>query len=244
MIHVVVTLIGLSDRMDALSALLAYHSDHTRREPGCQRFEVLSRVDAPCRFMLHETWADQAALDAHRLTPHYARWRAEVPPLLAGPRTHEEFTEIPIGNVSNAQTLRLVVAPGCFDGGLHLGHLQTLQEARRQGDRLIVALNSDESVRALKGPSRPIHGVAQRKAVLEALRCVDEVRVFGELAPISLIRELRPAVLVKGAADWAKEIPEAAHLHEWGGAVYFAAHLPGHSTTATVARIISRSACG
>ncbi|MFM8441532.1 MAG: adenylyltransferase/cytidyltransferase family protein, partial [Acidobacteriota bacterium] len=95
---------------------------------------------------------------------------------------------------------RRVFTNGCFDI-LHAGHVDFLKRARALGDRLVVGLNSDRSVAALKGPSRPINSEESRKAVLEALEAVDEVLVFDEETPQSLIEAIKPAVLVKGG-DW------------------------------------------
>lgn len=100
---------------------------------------------------------------------------------------------------------KVVFTNGVFDI-LHQGHLQLLQWARCLGDRLVVGINSDESTRALKGQSRPINNEANRKAVLKALRYVDEVIVFEETKPLNLIRSLRPQVVVKGGEWLADEV--------------------------------------
>ena len=99
---------------------------------------------------------------------------------------------------------------GCFDL-LHAGHIQLLETARAMGDRLIVCLNSDESVRRLKGPGRPVVGVDDRRRVVEALACVDAVAVFED-TPIEVLERLRPAVFVKGADYTADQLPERAVL--------------------------------
>src|SRR5256886_13644250 len=93
---------------------------------------------------------------------------------------------------------RVAFTNGCFDV-LHAGHVQYLQEARAQGDLLVVGVNSDASVHALKGPDRPIHTQEARVEVLAGLQAVDYVTVFGEATPLQLIQALRPDVLVKGA---------------------------------------------
>ena len=97
----------------------------------------------------------------------------------------------------------VVFTNGCFDL-LHVGHVRSLEEARSLGDHLIVAVNSDASVRRLKGSSRPIVAARQRAEVVAALECVDSVVVFGQDTPLSLIRALCPDVLAKGG-DWAPE---------------------------------------
>ena len=98
---------------------------------------------------------------------------------------------------------RIVFTNGVFDL-LHPGHVRYLQAARREGDVLIVGLNSDRSVRANKGPSRPIMPEHERAEVLEALACVDAVVVFDDQTPADIIERLQPDVLVKGA-DWAED---------------------------------------
>jgi D-beta-D-heptose 7-phosphate kinase/D-beta-D-heptose 1-phosphate adenosyltransferase len=125
-----------------------------------------------------------------------------------------------------------VFTNGCFDL-LHAGHLESLKFARAQGDRLIVGLNSDRSVRALKGPGRPIVGQEDRKRLLEALWCVFEVRIFDGDTPIELVKEIRPDVLVKGA-DWQGKVVVGA---EYAGRVAFAPLVQGLSTSDIVRRI-------
>jgi rfaE bifunctional protein nucleotidyltransferase chain/domain len=96
----------------------------------------------------------------------------------------------------------LIFTNGCFDI-LHVGHIQYLEQSRALGDRLIVGLNSDASVRRLKGPSRPINSQADRRRMLQALRCVDEVVIFNEDTPYELIKSLRPDIITKGG-DYAE----------------------------------------
>ena len=93
--------------------------------------------------------------------------------------------------------MKIVFTNGCFDL-LHVGHIDVLEQARALGDKLIVGLNSDESVRRLKGKSRPIMPQEQRKKILESLKCVDEVIIFYEDTPIELIKKIKPDILVKG----------------------------------------------
>ncbi len=125
---------------------------------------------------------------------------------------------------------RLVVAGGCFDV-LHAGHVSLLSAARRLGDRLVVALNSDASVRRLKGQGRPVNPEADRRAVLRALASVDDVAVFHEDSPIQLLRRLQPAVFAKGGDYAARQLPEESVLAEWGGQVVVLPYLSGRSTT-------------
>ena len=126
---------------------------------------------------------------------------------------------------------------GVFDL-LHVGHLRYLQHARGLGGSLIVGLNSDRSVRAIKGPDRPITAEAERAELLEALACVDGVVVFDEETPRDLIAAIQPDVLVKGA-DWAEDAIVGRDIVEArGGRVVRVAIEPGHSTTKIVDRIL------
>ena len=112
----------------------------------------------------------------------------------------------------------VVFTNGCFDL-LHVGHVRYLQEARKQGDCLVVAVNSDSSVRQIKGPGRPIMPEEQRAEVVAALGCVDWVTIFDEPDPLVLIKLLKPDVLVKGG-DWPEEkIVGAPEVKEAGGKV-------------------------
>ncbi|MGP3975310.1 D-glycero-beta-D-manno-heptose 1-phosphate adenylyltransferase [Streptomyces sp. 8N114] len=129
----------------------------------------------------------------------------------------------------------VVATGGCFDL-LHAGHVGMLQNARRTGDCLIVCLNSDVSVRRLKGEGRPITPEADRISVLAGLDCVDAIAVFDENTPERLLRELRPHVWVKGGDYGTERLPEAATLEEWGGRVLLLPYLDGRSTTALARR--------
>ena len=125
---------------------------------------------------------------------------------------------------------------GCFDL-LHPGHLHLLEEAREACDRLVVGLNSDPSVRRLKGASRPVQPEAARAAVLASLASVDLVTVFEEDTPDALIDALHPDMLVKGANYTMDQVVGADLVRGWGGTVMLAELVPGHSTNATVERI-------
>ncbi len=125
---------------------------------------------------------------------------------------------------------------GCFDL-LHPGHVHLLEQCRTMCDRLIVGINADSSVKRLKGPTRPAQGEAARAAVLASLASVDLVCLFEEDTPIELIKRIKPDVLIKGA-DYTRATVVGADLVEsWGGSVALAELLPGHSTTATLARL-------
>ncbi len=131
--------------------------------------------------------------------------------------------------------LSLVFTNGCFDL-LHVGHVEYLQFAREQGDRLLVGLNSDASVRRAKGASRPIVPEGQRARVLAALECVDYVVIFEQDEPAELIAEVVPDVLVKGA-DWAHYVSGREVVERHGGRVVLADLVEGWSSTDIIARI-------
>jgi rfaE bifunctional protein nucleotidyltransferase chain/domain len=133
----------------------------------------------------------------------------------------------------------VVATGGCFDL-LHAGHVATLQAARALGDCLVVCLNSDESVRRLKGPSRPLVPQEDRARVLAALECVDEVVVFDEDTPTEVIRRVRPDVWAKGGDYAGADLPEAALLREWGGQAVVLPYLTGRSTSSLVETARSR----
>jgi rfaE bifunctional protein nucleotidyltransferase chain/domain len=124
----------------------------------------------------------------------------------------------------------VVAAGGCFDV-LHAGHVSLLQAARSLGDCLIVCLNSDESVRRLKGEGRPLNPAADRVSVLAALHCVDAVLVFGEDTPGAALQRLRPDVWVKGGDYEGQVLPEAALVSTWAGQAVTVPYLAGRSTT-------------
>jgi D-beta-D-heptose 7-phosphate kinase/D-beta-D-heptose 1-phosphate adenosyltransferase len=126
--------------------------------------------------------------------------------------------------------LRLVFTNGCFDL-IHPGHIAYLTEARSLGDRLILGLNTDASVRRLKGTGRPLVPQEGRAAVLAALRCVDAVTLFEEDTPRDLILRVRPHVLVKGGDYRPEEVVGAADLPAWGGVLRILPFVPGYSSS-------------
>jgi D-beta-D-heptose 7-phosphate kinase/D-beta-D-heptose 1-phosphate adenosyltransferase len=132
--------------------------------------------------------------------------------------------------------LRVGFTNGCFDI-LHPGHVSLLTQARDACDRLIVGLNSDESVARLKGPTRPVQPEAARAAVLASLASVDLVVAFPEDTPMALLEAIRPDVLVKGADYSVEEVVGADLVQSYGGSVLLAELAPGHSTTATIRKI-------
>jgi D-beta-D-heptose 7-phosphate kinase/D-beta-D-heptose 1-phosphate adenosyltransferase len=131
---------------------------------------------------------------------------------------------------------RVAFTNGCFDV-LHAGHVQYLQEARAQADVLVVGLNSDAGIRALKGPGRPINPVAARSLVLAALQAVDYVTVFDEATPLELVTAVRPDVLVKGADYRKNKVVGAEFVESCGGRVHLAALRDGYSTTSILRRL-------
>jgi D-beta-D-heptose 7-phosphate kinase/D-beta-D-heptose 1-phosphate adenosyltransferase len=135
----------------------------------------------------------------------------------------------------------VVATGGCFDL-LHAGHVSTLEAARALGDCLIVCLNSDESVRRLKGDDRPLVGQEDRVAVLGALGCVDAVVVFDEDTPEAALERIRPDVFAKGADYAAGDLPEADLLSRWGGRVAILPFVAGRSTTRIIEEAASRGA--
>ena len=129
----------------------------------------------------------------------------------------------------------VVFTNGCFDL-LHPGHIRYLAEARRLGDALVVAINSDRSVRALKGPSRPILPESERAELMAALRCVDLVTIFDDLTPRDLLAQMLPQVLVKGA-DWGPtNIVGREEVEAAGGVVVPIPVVPGFSTSEIIRR--------
>jgi rfaE bifunctional protein nucleotidyltransferase chain/domain/rfaE bifunctional protein kinase chain/domain len=133
----------------------------------------------------------------------------------------------------------VVATGGCFDL-LHAGHVRMLTQARALGDCLIVCLNSDDSVRRLKGPDRPLVGQADRAAVLVGLGCVDAVAVFDEDDPRAILRRLRPHVWAKGGDYAATDLPEAETLGEWGGQVVIVPYVAGRSTSRLIHEVAAR----
>ncbi|MGN6250196.1 MAG: D-glycero-beta-D-manno-heptose 1-phosphate adenylyltransferase [Marmoricola sp.] len=134
---------------------------------------------------------------------------------------------------------RIVFTNGCFDV-LHLGHVRSLEEARSWGDVLVVGVNSDASVRRLKGPDRPVVPDQERAALLAALRAVDLVVVFDEDSPIGLLETVRPDVYVKGGDYTADMLEETPLVEALGGRVVTLGYLADHSSTELISRIRSR----
>lgn len=137
--------------------------------------------------------------------------------------------------------LRVVLANGCFDL-LHVGHVRYLEAARARGDLLVVALNTDDSVRALKGPTRPLTPLEERAELVAALRCVDFVTWFAERDLEATLRALRPAVHAKGTDYTAQNVPEAAVDRELGIEIAICGDAKERSSSALLERLLSQAA--
>jgi len=138
-----------------------------------------------------------------------------------------------------AKGKRIVFTNGCFDL-LHIGHIRYLEGAKSLGDILVVGVNSDRSVRGLKGPNRPILPEEERAEILSGLGCVDYITLFGESTPLELISSLLPHVLVKGG-DWTKEATVGGEVVEKsGGEVVILPFVEGSSTSQLIETILRR----
>lgn len=141
----------------------------------------------------------------------------------------------------HASGLKVGFANGCFDL-IHPGHVRLLREARAACDRLVVALNTDASVKRLKGPSRPVQNETARATVMASLAPVDLVTLFDDDTPLELIRTLRPDVLVKGSDYTVATVVGAADVASWGGRVLLVDLQEGHSTSSTIRRMTAQAA--
>lgn len=130
----------------------------------------------------------------------------------------------------------IVFTNGCFDI-LHVGHVRYLTAARQLGDVLIVGLNSDQSVRELKGPARPVNHEDDRAEVLEALEAVDYVVIFGERTAETVVAEIKPDLYVKGGDYAVDQLPEANIVHRYGGRTVLIPEVPGRSSSNIINKI-------
>lgn len=149
----------------------------------------------------------------------------------------EVFT---LGEQLRQRRRRLIFANGCFDL-LHVGHVRFLQEARKQGDVLVVGLNGDGAVAALKGPGRPLLPAEARAAMVAALESVDYVVIFDDLTAEGVLRDLRPHTQCKGTDYSAGMVPERTVMESLGGSVHIVGDPKTHSTREILAEIIRRS---
>jgi D-beta-D-heptose 7-phosphate kinase / D-beta-D-heptose 1-phosphate adenosyltransferase len=164
---------------------------------------------------------------------------AELLDFAGGARKRYALEELgPLAARLRAEGRRIVFTNGCFDL-LHAGHIGYLQASRALGDVLIVGLNSDASVRRLKGPNRPLIGEEDRAHLLAALACVDYVVVFEEDTPLELIRAVRPHVLAKGADYTVETVVGHELLPEWGGEVALIPLQEGRSTSGLIEKIVA-----
>ena len=144
-----------------------------------------------------------------------------------------------LGERLRREERRIAFANGCFDL-LHVGHVRYLQGAREEGDVLVVGVNSDRSVTALKGPGRPLLKAEARCELVAALECVDYVVVFDELNAESVLRDLRPDVHCKGTDYSVETVPEREVMKALGGVVRIVGDAKSHSTRELVARMAKR----
>jgi rfaE bifunctional protein nucleotidyltransferase chain/domain len=135
---------------------------------------------------------------------------------------------------------RVVFTNGCFDL-LHCGHVAYLEEARKLGDALVVALNGDASTRKLKGPGRPLNKLKERARVMAALESVDAVTWFPELTPVKLVAALKPLIYVKGGDYDITAIPEYAVVSSYGGKALALSFVKGRSTTKLIQKAKGRA---
>ncbi|MFV2060212.1 MAG: bifunctional D-glycero-beta-D-manno-heptose-7-phosphate kinase/D-glycero-beta-D-manno-heptose 1-phosphate adenylyltransferase HldE [Gammaproteobacteria bacterium] len=168
-----------------------------------------------------------------------------VPELMQAKHTIEGFARGVVSPdtledlLANAKQLgeTIIFTNGCFDI-LHPGHVTYLQQARQLGDRLIVAVNDDDSVKRLKGDDRPINSVQRRMSVLAALECVDWVIPFSEDTPVEVIKKIKPSIIVKGGDYTPEQVVGADIVKQYGGEVKILNFVEGHSTTDIINRIL------
>jgi rfaE bifunctional protein nucleotidyltransferase chain/domain len=149
-------------------------------------------------------------------------------------------TLVALSRAERERGSRIVFANGAFDL-LHAGHVRYLQGAREQGDWLAVGINTDRSVRAAKGPDRPIVNESERAEIVSALTCVDAVVLFDEDSPAALIAELRPDVHAKGTDYTAETVPEREVVSSYGGQTVIVGDPKEHATTELIGRLRGRS---
>ena len=137
------------------------------------------------------------------------------------------------------QGKKVVTTNGCFDI-LHVGHLRYLQAAKQLGDMLVVAINSDDSVQAIKGDKRPLVPENERAEILAALECVDYVMIFSELDPIQFLKELRPDIHVKGGDYTLDQVIERETVESLGGELRLMPGVPEKSTSNLIELIVER----
>jgi rfaE bifunctional protein nucleotidyltransferase chain/domain len=145
-----------------------------------------------------------------------------------------------LGEQLRREGRRIAFANGCFDL-LHVGHIRYLQGAKEQGDVLVVGVNGDRPVAALKGPGRPLLPAEARVELVAALECVDYVVIFDDLTAEGVLRDLRPHVQCKGTDYSVETVPERTVMEELGGAVRIVGDAKSHSTREILGEIVKRS---
>lgn len=242
MIDCVVAIDPKDEHREVFDALVDWHAGESLKEPGNVRFDVLR---GHTKTVLCERFRDEEAIEAHRKTAHYRRWRDEIDQIQRVPRDRRVlFPILPEADflwLSNTLTLggaTVAWTNGVFDLlGVH--HVRMLEESSQQADYLFVGVNSDASVRSLK-PGRPIRPMVERLEMITSLTCVDwAVGFCSESHLEDLIQKLCPDVLCKGAERVGESIPGA----EFAGRVHFCQHNAEHSTSKTIARINSQVKC-
>ena len=158
---------------------------------------------------------------------------------MSNPKIHQRSELTSVLQQAKSDGNVVVTTNGCFDV-LHLGHLRYLQAARQLGDLLVVAVNSDSSVRHLKGANRPLVPEEERAEMLAGLECVDYVVIFPELTPIDLLSELKPSIHVKGGDYKLEQLIERDVVEANGGQVIVGLNVPGKSTTNLIEVICER----
>jgi len=162
---------------------------------------------------------------------------SEIEPHFSGEELISSLSEVKKHSSALKQDRkRVVFTNGCFDI-LHAGHVHYLEEAKKLGDELVVGLNSDSSVKALKGKGRPVNNLEQRAKVLSSLQCVDKVVSFSDQTPLKLIKAIKPDVLVKGGDYKVKEVVGHKEIKSWGGVVKIIPLVPGLSTTKIIKKL-------
>ena len=162
---------------------------------------------------------------------------SEIEPHFSGEELISSLSEVKKhSSILKQDRKRVVFTNGCFDI-LHAGHVHYLEKAKKLGDELVVGLNSDSSVKALKGNSRPVNNLEQRAKVLSSLQCVDKVVSFSDETPLKLIKAIKPDVLVKGGDYKVKDVVGHKEIKSWGGVVKIIPLVPGLSTTKIIKKL-------
>ena len=191
---------------------------------------IIQATAAASEFLAQGGVARLPGPQAQATAPGAARLAGRLPPGSAAPPGTGTEEALRVAGAVRRGGGTVVATGGCFDV-LHAGHISMLTAARALGDCLVVCLNSDASVRRLKGDGRPFNTAADRAAVLTALACVDCVLIFDEDTPAAALRRLRPGVWVKGGDYSGQDLPEASVLGAWGGQAVTVPYLDGRSTT-------------